>query len=235
MFKSTLKTLFAVGALFAATSASAGYTTATGGGSLNFDDLGSTTGVIANGYQGLDWSNFSYMNAPYSNATYGAPNGYDTVANADSPPNVATNSLPPSTTPPNTPLGLTTSAFWTADLQNFASVDFRIGSVSSDNMVVTINGYEYNGSSLGSVVDSLTVNLLDPFAVYNVLLSGAGWDSTNYIQFVVTTPGTYDTAVPFNTVNAFAIDTPEPTQAALLLMGLPLLAAVSRRRPQIAA
>jgi hypothetical protein len=223
MTKLSLKSIFLVGSIFAAASASAGYTSVTGSGSLTFDDLGNSTAPIADGYQGLNWSNFNYMNAPWSNTApgYGGPNGYDTVANADSPPNVATNP------------GGGTAAFWTDNLANFINVDFSIGSVSQDNLSITIAGYEYNGSSLGSVLQTLTVDLANPFTVYRENLN---WTDVNYIQFSVSAAGTQNAAVPFSAGTSFAIDeVPEPGQAALLLIGLPLLAMVSRRRTAVAA
>ena len=191
-----------------------GYTSTNGSGVFTFDDIAANfLAPIANGYQGLNWDNFSALNVPAFNAydTATNPSGYDTLVYNESLPNVAFNG------------GGAPADFATANAANFTDVQFDITSAWRDNLIVTLQGYENGVAVVGDVA---RLDLADPFTIYHVDIS---WNDVNGIGFT-STGGSKDAGVAYDGTQ-FAIDSvPEPEQYAMLLLGLPLIGSAVRKR-----
>jgi hypothetical protein len=165
----------------------------------NFDDLSSplNNGIIQNGYGGLNWSNFGWVNRAYVTANYG-PSGY---ANGTvSGPNVAYNESgdPASITSPSSSFGLV-SGYFTGAWNNGLSV------------TVT-------GKKGGSIVDTKTflVNTTGP------TLETFDWSGLDEIDFA-SSGGTPDAGVDGRGTH-FAMDnltlTPVPEAGTVILFGV---------------
>ncbi len=176
---------------------SMGYASAT---TINFDDI--ATGNIANGYAGMDWSNFSVHNAlPQASGYHNAPvSGSQTAFNPFGTPASMSSS---------TAFTLNDAYFtaaWRDGMNIHAVASGAGGSYTMDFLVNTSapNRIVFNWSNINSVTFSASGG------IQHGGYSGAG---THF-------------AVDNITINAV----PEPETYAMMLAGLAGLAAVARRR-----
>ena len=183
------------------------------GQTITFDDL-SDSGigtVIANGYQGLNWSNFYVLNTSLFYEEY-VTNGY--TNGTVSAPNVAFN-------------GAGAAAAFSGSNFTFNSADFT--GAWNNGLTITVTGYE-GGSPVDSatfVVDTIgpTLEVFDWSGIDEVSFSSAGGTSAGYHG--VGTQFAMDNLV-INTAT-----TPEPTSFFLMGSGLLAMCGILRRRSSV--
>jgi hypothetical protein len=144
-----LVTAFAVGSLVAFAASSQATT-------ITFDDLTDNGGgtPIANGYQGLNWTNFDVLNT----SLYSTPSGYQN--NTVSAPNVAYNGF-------GSPAVISNNTF--------TLNSFYLGAAWNDGLQVTVTGL-LNGVTLGTT--TFAVSTTGP-----AVLETLNWTGINEIDF----------------------------------------------------
>jgi hypothetical protein len=182
---------------------------------ITFDDLTDTSlgfggTAIANGYQGLNWTNWSVLNTALfaTNFLSGLPSG--ALPGTVSPPNVAYN-----------PTG-GEAIFSSSTPFTFNSADLT--ALWSDNLQVTVTGL------LGGVTkDTITLTPLATAAT----LETFNWADINEVDLLAiggTPHAGYSGAGTQVIMDNMSITTPEPSTLAILGAGLAGLGVVRRRR-----
>ena len=183
----------------------AGFASLASADTINFDDL--SDAPIANGYHGLDWSNF-WSFAPFSPDYDGS--GYESALTSGT--NVAYNSY-------GTPASISSAADF--DLNSFVAA-----AAWNDGLSVLISGYN-NGVQIYSTVVSLVTG-----SASAVTLNWIGVDDVSFVSYGGTNPGLNGSGTHFALDDLTISVAPVPLPAALPLFGFALagMGFVARRR-----
>jgi PEP-CTERM motif len=179
---------------------------------ITFDDLSGSENPVPNGYGGLNWGNFYYLNAD----TYGTPSGYQngTVSH----PNVAYNAF-------GSPANFSSATPFTLNSAYFTGA-------WNDGLMIEAQGF-LGGSLVHDVI--FTVNTSGP------TLEKFNWTNVDNVNFISSggTPHGYSGAGEHFAMDNLTINeavVPEPASLTLLGLGAFALGSYAlRRRKAVAA